>query len=182
MACYPREFEHTVTLSNGTQILIRPIRPEDSAMEQAFVQGLSPASRYFRFLDTIKSLSAPMLKHFTEIDYDRHMAIIAVRDRDGEPEEIGVTRYVVTEPADTCEFAIVVADAWQGLGLGRILLQTLIEIARRRGLRSMFGDVLGSNRRMLDFVAKLGFRTDADAGDVSVRRVTLDLGAATINP
>jgi acetyltransferase len=175
MARYPRELERTVQLSDGAKVLIRPIRPEDRALEQAFVEGLSPSSRYFRFLDTLASLSPKMLTHFTEVDYDRHMALIAVHDHDRVPTQIGVTRYVATESGDSCEFAIVVADQWQHRGVGGILLRTLIDVARQKGLKTMFGDVLASNQTMFTFVARMGFRTEPVSDDPRLRRVTLAL-------
>lgn len=183
MACYPQELERSVRLPDGVTVRIRPIRPEDREIEQAFVQGLSPKSRYFRFLDTLSQLSPQMLQHFTDIDYDRHMALIALTETPAAPvEEIGVTRYIVIPAEDSCEFAIVVADAWQGRGLGKALLTALIEVARGHGLRSMYGDVLGSNTGMLRFVTHLGFRIERHPEDAHLRRAVLDLQAAGAAP
>jgi acetyltransferase len=180
MAHYPRELERSVRLPDGEAVTIRPIRPDDREIEQAFVQGLSPESRYFRFLDSLTQLSPQMLQHFTEIDYQRHMALIAVTQSSDTPVEIGVARYVVIPPEDTtCEFAIAVADAWRRRQLGRALLGALIEVARSRGLISMYGDVLASNSAMLAFVARLGFRIAHNADDPQLRRVVLDLPGST---
>jgi acetyltransferase len=175
MGLYPQELERVVTLPDGVTVTIRPIRPADRAIEQAFVQGLSPESRYFRFLDTLTELSPQMLQHFTDIDYQRHMALIAVAEADGAQVEVGVTRYVVTEPGETCEFAIVVADRWQGRGLGACLLQALIEVARARGLKTMYGEVLASNSSMLKFVSRMGFRIEPHDEDRQLRRAVLEL-------
>jgi len=179
MAHYPRELERTIRLPDGEIVRIRPIRPADREIEQAFVQGLSPESRYFRFLDSLTQLSPQMLQHFTDIDYQRHMALIAVTEASAREVEIGVTRYVVFPPADTaCEFAIVVADAWRRRGLGRALLTALIEVARSRGLGSMYGDILASNSGMLGFVSGLGFRIEHNPEDPQLRRAVLELQAA----
>ncbi len=180
MGRYPRELERSIRLPDGVTVTIRPIRPEDREIEQAFVQGLSPQSRYFRFLDTLTQLSPQMLQHFTQIDYEQHMALIALTAAESAcAKEIGVTRYVVTVPDEACEFAIVVADAWQGRGLGRILLSALIDVARLRGLRRMYGDVLASNPGMLEFVARLNFRIEHHPEDHQLRRAVLDLRTVT---
>ena len=180
MARYPRELERSVRLSDGGTVSIRPIRPADREIEQAFVQGLSPESRYFRFLDSLTQLSPQMLQHFTDIDYQRHMALIAVTDASGREVEIGVTRYVVVPPQDTaCEFAIAVADAWRRRGLGRALLAALIEVARTRGLGSMYGDILAGNSGMLGFVTSMGFRIEHNPEDPQLRRAVFELQAAS---
>lgn len=175
MVAYPRELERLARLADGGEVTIRPIRPEDAPLEQEFVQGLSAESRYFRFLDTIKQLTPKMLRHFTEIDYDRHMALIAVAKQDGREIEVGVARYITTRTADTCEFALVVADAWQRRGLGRILMEALIQVARARGLRLMFGDVLASNGAMLGLMRRLGFCVERSPDDPMLRRVLFRL-------
>jgi acetyltransferase len=177
MARYPQELERSIRLSDGATVRIRPIRPADREMEQAFVQGLSRESRYFRFLDTLSQLSPQMLQHFTDIDYDRHMAFIALSDDSGSEREIGVTRYIVTDSNDICEFAIVVADAWQRRGLGRALMRCLLAVARSRGLKTMYGDVLASNQAMLRFMRGLGFRADPCPEDPKLRRLVFDLQA-----
>jgi acetyltransferase len=170
MAIYPYP-AHLVThrqLPDGTDLVIRPIRPEDAEIERNFVRNLSEQSKYFRFMQAIEELSPQMLARFTQIDYNREMALIAVVREEGKEKEIGVARYSINPDGKTCEFAIVVADEWQRQGIAHILMQQLIETARNHGLQVMEGDVLSNNFEMLTLVEKLGFTisTSADGGDI----------------
>jgi acetyltransferase len=144
-------------------------------MEQAFVRRLSPASRYFRFMGALRELTPAMLVRFTQIDYDREMAFVAVRrDNTGETE-IGVARYISNPDGTSCEFAIVVDDAFQRRGLGRIMMQRLIEVARARGLATMTGYIVTDNDGMLKLCSGLGFTIHHDRDDAGTRRATLQL-------
>jgi acetyltransferase len=172
---YPGNLAQTAELSDGTMVTIRPIRPEDALIEKNFVEGLSQQSRYFRFMYSLSHLTPEMLSRFTQIDYDREMALIATIEEDGVEHEIGVTRYSTLPDSSTCEFAIVVADGWQNKGLARRLLGALIDAARYRRHRRMTGVVLKENRRMLDFVASLGFQAEPSAEDPDLVEVTLEL-------
>jgi GNAT superfamily N-acetyltransferase len=99
-------------------------------MEQEFVQRLSPASRYQRFMGTIFELTPALLVRFTQIDYSREMAFVAVREVDGHEIQIGVARYITNPDGDSCEFVVTVADDWQRRGIGRKLMSLLIQAAR----------------------------------------------------
>lgn len=174
-AAYPDEFVTRIELQ-GHPVLLRPIRAEDASIEQAFVRGLSPLARHFRFLDTLIELTPNELKRLTDIDYLNMMALIAVVEENGVEREIGVARYAVDdETPHVCEFAVVVADAWCGSGLAAALMQQLIAIARQRGLTLMYGDILHNNCRMLHFVRKLGFRIEPHPDEGTLRRAILDL-------
>jgi len=175
MAAYPQELEREVALRDGSRILVRPIRPEDADMELAFVEGLSPQSRYFRFMDTLRTLTPAMLRRFTHIDYDRHMALIAVSGEGADAVEVGVCRYVRLSSGDAAEFAIVIADAWQGRGLGRVLIHALMDVARSRGLKTLYGDVLATNPKMLKLMSRLGFSVELCEDDPMLRRVVMEL-------
>jgi acetyltransferase len=168
---YPSHLVQRLALADGTAVTIRPIRPEDEEIEQEFVRSLSDESRYFRFRDAVRELSPRMLEHLTRVDYDRHLALIAVTERGGRDLQIGVARYVADANRNRCEFAIAVADGWQRRGLGSRLMEALMAAARAAGMREMYGEVLAGNRKMLDFTAKLGFRARAEAGDPRVLRV-----------
>ncbi|MGK0673317.1 MAG: bifunctional acetate--CoA ligase family protein/GNAT family N-acetyltransferase [Halothiobacillaceae bacterium] len=168
---YPAHLARRATLSDGRDILLRPIRPEDAELEQAFVRGLSEESRYLRFMRAIEELTPEMLMRFTQIDYDREMAFIALFEKDGQEEEIGVARYSIEPDGESAEFAVVVADAWHGLGVGTLLLEALIESARQRGVRELIGEVLTRNHSMLALADRLGFSRQMLASDGDLVRI-----------
>jgi len=175
MADYPAELVRTRHLFDGSEVLIRPIRPEDAPMEQDFVQHLSADSRYRRFMSTLMELPPGKLRYLTEIDYVRHLALVAIIQRDGHEVEIGVARYVAGPSGTDCEFAIAIDDAWQGKGLGRQLMQSLIDVARGRGLTHMEGMVLARNTKMLGLMQRLGFSVRPDPDDASMVLVGREL-------
>jgi acetyltransferase len=165
-------YPHEVELRDGTLVSIRPITPEDAQREQEFVRRLSPESRYFRFMNTIRELSPEMLEGATHPDPARDIALVALT-RDGpEPRQIGVARCVRADPqVDRAEFAIVVADEWQGKGLGSLLMLELIGAARSRGLRRLEGWVLATNHAMLELMRSLGFEIGSTPDDARTRHV-----------
>jgi acetyltransferase len=168
---YPIHLVTEEQLNDGTDIVIRPIRPEDAEIEQAFIRGLSPESRYFRFMNSIHELSLEMLVRFTQIDYHNEMALVAINSGANGEEEIGVARYLTNPDKKTCEFAIVVSDKWQGKGIARLLMQKLIDIARNRSLEIMEGQVLANNYRMLELMTSLNFQITNDPNDVGIKVV-----------
>jgi acetyltransferase len=171
---YPSGLETTWQTGDGVDIVVRPIRPEDARIEQTFVDSLSPESKYFRFMYRMGDISPTMLARFTQIDYDREMALVAVENEGTDAARLmGVARYVGNPDGQSCEFALTVADDVQGKGIGRQLMQLLMNIARDRGLTIMEGDVLAANRKMLRLCEKLGFRvvrSQEDPEVVVVRR------------
>lgn len=175
---YPAELVTTIELRGGTgndRVTLRPIRPEDAEIEQAFVRKLSPESRYFRFMGMVRELTPTMLVRFTQIDYDREMALIGVI-RDGDAEvEIAVARYVSNPDGTSCEFAVVVDDAWQRRGLGGILMRRLIEVARARRLKTMIGYIVAENHGMLGLCTQLGFTIERVHDEAGARHATLSL-------
>ncbi|MGZ5113153.1 MAG: bifunctional acetate--CoA ligase family protein/GNAT family N-acetyltransferase [Usitatibacter sp.] len=174
---YPADLATQERLAGGTSATLRPIRPEDAELEKEFIAGLSPETMHLRFLSALRTLTPQMLARFTQVDYDRDMAFVALIEVAGREREIGVCRYATLPDAESCEYAIVVADEWQGKGLGRIMMRRLIEVAQARGLKSMVGFVLASNEPMLRLCAELGFVAAIDAEDPMVRHVTLALPA-----
>lgn len=165
-------------LADGTLVTLRPIRPSDARIEQQFVRELSDEARYFRFMDMLRELSPQMLKQLTDIDYESHMAVIAVVNEAAGEHEIAVGRYVVLPNGEDCEFAIVVADHWQNKGIAWEVMHMLIASAREHGLKRMIGDVLSSNGKMLDFVRELGFHLALDPHDPRQVKATLALQTA----
>jgi acetyltransferase len=172
---YPSELVRTLTLRDGTRVVMRPIRPEDRQIEKEFVQQLSSESKYFRFMSGLRELSEAMLTRFTQIDYDRELALIAMVRENAKETEIGVARYVVNADNTSCEFAVAVADAWQNRGVGTALVLGLAAAARARGLRTMEGIVIARNSKMLGLMNALGFSIRAEPGDASIRHVTKQL-------
>lgn len=169
---YPTHLMERVQLPDGTDLVIRPIRPEDAEMEQHFVRGLSEQTKYFRFMQAIKELTPEMLVRFTQIDYDREMALIGAVEQDEGDVQVGVARYMSRPGGEACEFAIVVSDQWRGRGIGARLMRSLMQNARERGFRVMDGEVLTANTRMLALMQSLGFRVERDRQDPGIKLVT----------
>ncbi|MBV8649185.1 bifunctional acetate--CoA ligase family protein/GNAT family N-acetyltransferase [Paludibacterium sp.] len=170
---YPtRQIRHAA-LPDGTPVTIRPVRPEDADMQQAFVRNLSEESRYNRYMSSIKQLSQTMLVRFTQLDYDREMALAVVRDDGaGGEEQLAVARFITDPDNEGCEFALEVADHWQGHGIGAMLMDALFAAAREQGLKMMRGEVLASNKGMLRLMRKLGFAIESHPEDRSLNNVT----------
>lgn len=162
------------TLSDGTRITIRPIRPIDRQLEQSFVRSLSPISKHYRFFSGVAELSDHMLDKFTHMHYPGNVAIVATISCDNVEEEIGVARYAMTGES-TAEFAVAVADEWQGRGIGTHLLQRLLVIARQAGITNLVGIVLRDNQDMLALARHLDFTMQGDNDDVSMVRVSKNL-------
>jgi acetyltransferase len=169
---YPIHLIQEWQMNDGNVVTIRPIRPEDAEMEQAFVKGMSDESRYYRFMDTLRELTPTMLVRFTQIDYDREMALVAtLPGAEGKETQIGVARYVVNPDGETVEFALAVGDDWQKCGVGRKLMTALIDCARQKGYRAVVGDVLSTNGKMFNLMSSLGFTTHPHPEDHAVKRV-----------
>ncbi|MEW6765354.1 MAG: bifunctional acetate--CoA ligase family protein/GNAT family N-acetyltransferase [Pseudomonadota bacterium] len=169
---YPAHFARRVTVGDGREIELRPIRPEDAELEQNFVRSLSEESRYMRFMRAIDELTPDMLVRFTQIDYDREMAFVALHEANGVETEVGVARYSVEPDGENAEFAVVVSDAWHGQGIGSLLIEALIESARQRGVRELIGEVLPRNRAMLALAERMGFTQQLLASDEDVVRIS----------
>jgi acetyltransferase len=173
---YPAHLLALARLPDGTSIVIRPIRADDDALEREFIGGLSSATRYNRLLSGRK-LTPDEIRHLTRIDYQREMAFIALT-ADGRRERIlGVARYVRDADAGGAEFALVVADAWQRKGVGRVLLETLLRHAESAGIARLHGITLASNQAMQNLARKLGFALRQDPQDATVRLAEMDFGA-----
>ena len=172
---YPVELIGDVALRNGTIVHVRPIRPEDAALEREFVAGLSEETRYFRFFYRISELTPPMLARFTQVDYDRELALVALVDVATNPSFVGVARYIANPDRTSAEFAVVVGDAWQRRGIARVLMRGLIVCAKRRGFERLRGTILRENERMLAFVRTLGFVLEKDPADPAHICATLAL-------
>jgi RimJ/RimL family protein N-acetyltransferase len=164
-----------VELRDGRHVRLREIRPNDrDEVRQAF-DRLSGESRYMRFMSHVKELSPPMLERTVNPQEARELGLVA---EVGAPDGIDIVagaRYFVEVDGETCEFAVTVADDWQGVGLASRLLRELIDAARARGLRHMEGYVLAGNTGMLNLARRLGFSVKADPHDATVVIVSLAL-------
>jgi len=172
---YPHELTSHFQLPNGIDVIIRPIRPEDADMEKDFVHRLSERSKYFRFMQTLQELTPEMIVRFTQIDYDREMAFVAVTESGAPVRELGVGRYMMNPDGHSVEFALVVADEYQGMGIGTRILKALMQAAKHKGITLFEGEVLQVNKPMLSLVKKLGFNIEPVDGDNEVVRVYKDL-------
>jgi acetyltransferase len=164
---YPKQ----ARLRDGTPVVVRAIGPEDAQREQAFVRALSPESRYFRFLNTLRELTPEMLEEFTHPDPAREVALIALVGAPRAEQQVGVARCVKSGAGGSAEFAIAVADAWQGKGLGTLLMRELMSAARATGVKRLEGWVLASNHAMLELMLALGFEVHSAPEDARMRHV-----------
>lgn len=165
----------TEKLRDGSTVLIRPIGRQDVELERAFVERLSPQTRRWRFLGQLRELGAEQLHRFTDIDYARDMAFVALVHEGGEKREVGVSRYCVGADPKTCEYAVVVADSWQGRGLGTLLMRHLIDTARANGIRRLVSIDAAENSAMRELAEHLGFERHADPDDAGqvIHTITL---------
>jgi acetyltransferase len=158
ISSYPDQYEEHTTTNMGIDIFIRPIRPEDAPLLVELFESLSPRSVYMRFFTPMKRLPHSMLARFTQIDYDRHIALVALSESDSNEKMLGVARVIIGRNPREAEFAVAVGDRWQGKGIGAALLQHGLLIARERGIEKVSGTVLAENTQMLALGRKLGFQ------------------------
>jgi acetyltransferase len=154
---YPLHLARQHQLPNGMTIQIRPIRPEDASMEKDFFNGLSERSKFFRFRKVTQELTPEMVIRFTQIDYDREMAFVAINVDESLPREMGVASYITNPDGESADYAVVVADACQRMGIGARLMRTLISTAKDKGILRFEGEVSLENKAMLSLVKQLGF-------------------------
>ena len=176
---YPSELEETITLSDGTKLLLRPVRPEDEPAIQQGFQKLTTEDVRMRFFAAMKTLPHDLAARLTQIDYDREMALVAYTlDASGIPtgEAMGVVRIMADPDNNRGEYAITVRSDFQRRGLGRILMDRIIAHALKRGIREIFGFVLEGNAAMLKLCAELGFAVTKLPDEPGVTAVTLKLG------
>jgi len=155
--------------------------PNRSELEVAFVRALSLETRYQRMLSGGVKVTPEWIDYMTHIDYHRHMAFVVTTSSNGTEQFIGIGRYVVAATLNA-DIALVLADEWQGRGLGRRLLATLLEHARTAEVREAVGVVLASNKSMLRLVRSMGFAVTAEPGDATVVRITRDLRILNAQP
>jgi acetyltransferase len=162
---YPYQLEEDVILKNGEQCLFRPILPEDEPLLQQFISRVTKEDLYYRYFSEINEFTHEDLANMTQIDYDREMAFVAVRQLNGESEIVGVTRAISDPDNIDAEFAVLVRSDLKGLGLGRRLLEKLIAYTGEHGLQRLNGITMPNNRGMVSLARKLGFDVDIQLED-----------------
>ncbi len=159
------------TSRDGRTVILRSITSEDKQIEKELIDGLSPQSSRYRFFHVIKEATEEMVNQFCDIDYKNEIAIIAEYNSNDKRRNVGVVRLFIDPSLQTGEFAILVADNFQDSGLGTKFMETLIDIGREKGLKSIYGIVLADNNKMLTLVKEFGFRIGANSyGEVRITR------------
>jgi acetyltransferase len=171
---YPQELEETIELRNGLRLRVRPIRPEDEPAHQAFLHRLSPTDVHFRFFNLVREMAHTQMARYTQIDYEREMAFVAVDPGTDPPATVGVVRGVFTSDGREAEFAIIVQSDLKEQGLGRTLLEKLVRYCRERGTREVVGQVLPDNQAMLSLARRMGFESRPLPEGVVEVRLRLD--------
>ncbi|MGP2426761.1 bifunctional acetate--CoA ligase family protein/GNAT family N-acetyltransferase [Yersinia sp. 2538 StPb PI] len=162
---YPHELEQKVELKDGSHCLFRPILPEDEPLLKLFIDQVTKEDLYYRYFSEINEFSHEDLANMTQIDYDREMAFVAVRQKNNGPEIIGVTRALSDPDNIDAEFAVLVRSDLKGLGLGRELLEKMIQYTRSHGLTRLTAVTMPNNRGMIGLAKKLGFSIDVQMED-----------------
>lgn len=170
---YPTKYIQPWRCRDGRDVLLRPIRPEDEPLEYELIAGLSPESSRYRFFYIIKDISHDMLSRFCNVDYSREMAIIAEYTSAGKRRNVGVGRIITQPEGETAEFATLIADDFQGTGLGHKLTDMLIGIAQEKGLKTLYGIILKDNIKMVGLARSLGFKMELI--DADEYRAVIDL-------
>ena len=171
---YPAELEHAWEPAGGPRLWIRPLRPDDLERELRFVSGLSPATRYLRLQYYAAEPSPREVERLLDVDYVDRLALAALTAAD-DPKIVGVSRYARIEHTSRGECAIVVADAWQGRGLGSELMRSLVVAALARGLTCLEGETPAENQRIADWARRFGFALRTEPNSGGQFRVVLDL-------
>jgi acetyltransferase len=170
---YPTQYAGKWTMKNGTETVIRPIRPEDEPLMAAFHQTISERSvmlRYFYPLALNQRIEHERLSRISFIDYDREMALVAeIMGRRGEREIIAAGRLIKFYRGQEAEFTILVSDAYQGYGLGSEMLRRLVDIGKQEGLKRVYGNIVGDNTNMLRVTERQGFKLVGQEADGRMR-------------
>lgn len=165
-----KDMERTVALRDGSAALIRPIRSEDSAALLKALKKLAPEDIRSRFFSFVKELEPAVLDRLKKLDCERELALVAINAND--PEDIWAGGRLFFEPdGQRAEYAAMVRSDRQGLGLGRAIMDALIEGGRRREIVEIWGMVMSENRGMLELASRLGFEIRRDGDDASVKVV-----------
>lgn len=171
---YPNQYEARIAHKELGELFIRPIRPEDAPLMVEHFETLSSQSIYFRFFSSMKRLPPSMLARFTQVDYDREIALAALCASEPHEKMLGVARIITEINPKHAEFSVSVGDPWQGKGIGAELLKRCLRIAQERGIEKVWGLVLAENTQMLALGRKLKFAVKKILGE-SDYELTIDL-------
>jgi acetyltransferase len=172
---YPKDLEIRTELPELGPVFVRPVRPEDEPGFHVGFAKLSPEDVRMRFFAPMKNLPDDMAHQLTNIDYDREMAFVMLRER--EDDLVGVSRMIMTKD-DRAEFAVVVRSDLKGRGIGRFLMKCLVDYARTRRVRELYGDILRENVPMAEFMRDLGFNLEDIPESEAIIRATCRLDRA----
>jgi acetyltransferase len=159
---YPKEWERHATLRDETALLMRPVRPEDERLYGPFLAAVSREDLRLRFFAPVKDFRHAFIARFTQIDYARAMAFLAVDEASGEM--LGVVRLHADAAYERGEYAVLVRSDLKSRGLGWLLMQMIVDYARAEGIGVIEGQVLRENTTMLNMPRELGFETPASRG------------------
>ncbi len=174
----PAEFQpQELKLRDGRQVTVREVCAADAERMQTALRAMSDESRYARFMSALRELSPKMLEKATRPDAEREFQLVAVTGEGAQQKIVGGARYAAAPGSRDCEFALALIDNWQGQGLARQLLETLMRVARERGFERMEGYILPSNAPMLGLAKRLGFARVENAEDPSVQTVRCELAS-----
>jgi RimJ/RimL family protein N-acetyltransferase len=174
---YPADLIDVVRLGDGRRVLVRPVLPQDEDLTLAFFGSLPAQARYDRFMAPMPNLPPDLIKRFTNIDYASHLALVAEVFTGGRETVVAEARYARGPDSSVAEFAVAVAEDWQGHGLASLLLAKLLCRAGEAGIRRVVGETLATNEKMLHLARKAGFIARPSADVRSLVLLEKSLGA-----
>ncbi|MGE0849676.1 MAG: N-acetyltransferase family protein [Hyphomicrobiaceae bacterium] len=154
---YPADLIDVVRLGGRERVVIRPVLPQDEDLTHAFFRNLSAPARYDRFMTSLNELPPDLMRRFTQVDYANHLALVAEVFSQGRETVVAEARYVRLADNADAEFAVSVAEHWQGKGLARLMLGKLNCRAAAQGVARIVGTTLATNARMISLARKSGF-------------------------
>jgi GNAT superfamily N-acetyltransferase len=175
---YPKEWERSARLPGGRALLVRPIRPEDEALYPDFLRRVTAEDLRLRFFAPMRHFSHAFIARFTHLDYTRAMAFVAIDRESGDLLGVARVHRIEDGSSNEAEYAVLVRSDLKGHGLGWLLMQTLIDYARKTGISLLEGEVLSENTTMLKMCGELGFHVEESPNDPHIRVVKLKLDTA----
>lgn len=170
---YPKQYIKKIKMKNRKEVLLRPIKPEDEPLEKEMIKAFSKKTQRFRFFGYLKDISHSLLIKYTQIDYDREMAIIAELEEGKEKKMAGVVR-LISDPYDnSAEFAIAIADPWQGKKLGSQMMDYMLDIAKERNIKTIYAYFLKDNDIMQEMFESRGFRISKEDEEMNKAELML---------